>query len=86
MIKKNKKSQAEIIAILAILALAVVGGVGYNKIISENRYVGDTGAKIVYDLKFCEVQNIPRANLTSFEDKEIAYQQGYEDAECNGKK
>lgn len=77
----NETGQVEPIGVIVLIVLVVIGGIGYSKILSENRYVGAEG--LVYDLKYCDVSNIPKDKLTSFENKEAAYIGGFRDAPCN---
>jgi len=79
---KKKGQVAEVIGAVILIGVLVLGGFGSYKIVSDNRYIGNTELKMVYDLKYCEV-SIPKDKIVSFQNKEQAYEIGFKDAECN---
>lgn len=82
-IQMNKKSQVEIILLGTIIVMLVFGAFGSYNIISQTRYIGDSQENIVYDLKYCEVKNIPKNRIITFETIDMAYKEEYHDAKCN---
>ncbi len=81
----NKRGSAEIIGIIILASMLILGGLGSYKIISENRYVGDSFTKLIYDLSKCDISNIPKENQINFnnqKDIEGAIKNDYKLAEC----
>ena len=90
MIKKqikvmNKRGDL-IIGALILVGLVAFGGFVYSaeKIVSENRYVGDMSTNLYYDLKTCETKQIERANIRNFEGEQEAIDNGFRPASCVG--
>mgnify|MGYP006306026273 CR=1 FL=1 len=79
---RSKGQVAETVGAVVLAVMLVVGGYGSYKMISDNRFVGNEATGTVYDLKYCDV-NIPKDKVVSFDSLEEAYEEGYEDAECN---
>ena len=80
----NKRGQiGETIGAIILVGILILGGVGSYKIVSNNRYIGNTETQLVYDLKYCEANDMPKDKTVSFIDKEEAYRGGFKDAECN---
>jgi len=79
----DRKSQvSEVIGAIVLIGILAFGVAGANKIVSDNRFIGDSETTIVYDLKYCDV-NIPKNKVISFENKDQAYALGFKDAGCN---
>jgi hypothetical protein len=78
----KKRGQTELIVGAFLIISLVIAGIGANKIVSENRYVGDYNSKIVYDLKYCDTPGTT-GKLVSFANIQDAYNEGYENADCN---
>lgn len=80
----SKKAQVvEGVGVAILIGLVIfIGGFSVNKIISENRYVGDMNVKIVYDLKHCAIGDIPLQQRISFGSLEEARSLGYNEANC----
>jgi len=79
---KKRGQLVETVGVIFLLGILLIGGMGSYKIISDNRFVGNTENSVVYDLKYCDI-NIPKDKIISFENKNQAYQRGFKDAECN---
>lgn len=88
MIKKQNKFMNKrgdiIVGALILVGLVAFGGFVYSaeKIVSENRYVGDMGTYLYYDLKTCEIKQIERSNIRNFESKQEAIDNGFRPASC----
>ena len=79
----KKRGQGEIIGVLVLLGLVIVGGIGSYKVISENRYVGDKTIMQYYDLKKCDISNIPKENLVNLKNINEAKEYEYVPASCS---
>ncbi len=79
----KKRGQGEVVGAVLLLGLLIVGGIGAHKIISENRYVGDTSTKLYYDLKKCDIENLDKVNLISFKTLNEAEKDGFMPAKCS---
>ena len=79
----KKRGQCEIIGVLVLLGLVIVGGIGSYKVISENRYVGDKTIMQYYDLKKCDISNIPKENLVNLKNINEAKEYEYVPASCS---
>lgn len=79
----KKRGQGEIVGVLVLLGLVIVGGIGTYKLISENRYVGDKTTMQYYDLKKCDIKDIPKENLINLNNLDEAREYGYMPASCS---
>ena len=82
----KKRGSAEIIGVAILVTMLLFGSIGSYKILSENRYVGDSSAKLIYDLSKCDISDIQKEHLINFHDQEEVEEvlgDGYQFAECS---
>ncbi len=79
---KKRGIVAETIGIIILVGILVVGGISSYKILSEDRYVGDTSNGEYYDLSKCIVDT-HKNTIIKFNNENEAIQSGLRSAECN---
>jgi len=83
----NKRGQLEtlavVVGVVVLLTSVVAGGIYSEKIISNNRYVGDKDSNLVYDLSKCDISNVLKSNRVPFTSIDEALKDGYYEAPCN---
>lgn len=83
----KKRGQLEtlavVVGVVVLLTSIVAGGIYSEKIISNNRYIGDKDSNLVYDLSKCDISNILKSNRVPFSSIDEALRDGYYEAPCN---
>ena len=78
----KRAGRAEIVGFIIMLVLLATVVIGTFTILSESRYAGDAVTVKYYDLKSCDIRNIPREQIRYFKDLDEAIQNGYTKAPC----
>ena len=80
----NRRGQIEVALATFVVGIIVFTGffITTQKILTENRYVGDKTNFTYYDLKTCETKNLAKENVLSFNSKEDALKNGFQPAPC----
>lgn len=81
----NKKGIEIVTGTLILVGLIVFGGLIYSseKVISENRFVGDINTNLYYDLKECSINHVEKNNLRNFKSEKEALENGFQPASCS---
>ena len=80
----GKRGQADIVVGgILLIGLIIFSGISGYKVLSENRYVGDKTAFLYYDLSKCDIKDIPKEDIISFNNLEEANKNGYQPAKCS---
>ena len=70
-LKLNKRGAAvEAVGAVFLIGLLVFGGLATSKILSENRYVGDSSTMKAYDLARCDISHVSKSNMINFKSLE----------------
>ncbi len=83
--KKHMHKRGEVaVGTLVIVGLVVLGGFIFSaeKIVSENRFIGDVKSNLYYDLKTCETSHLDKSNIRSFKNEQEAKNNGFKPAPC----
>ena len=79
----NKRGQVvESIGVVILLVILSVSSISSYKILSEDRYIGDTETGEYYDLSRCIV-DIDKGTIIKFKNKGEAINSGLSNAKCN---
>jgi len=79
----DKRGQAEVVGIVFLVSLIIFSGISGYKILSENTYIGDNVTLLYYDLRKCDINNIPKENIVGFKSLKVAINNGYLPAKCS---